>query len=172
MTDRGTYLEHDGRPAVRFVRRYPHPAQRVWAAVSEPAGLRHWFPSSVELEPRTGGRIAFHDDPNLPATAGTVLAYDPPRRLAFTWGGDELHLTVEPDGDAACTLTLLNVLEARDAAASNAAGWAVCLAELEKHLRGDTADGPHSATAEPWQEHYAAYVAAGVPSGAPIPSPS
>ena len=172
MTDRGTYLEHDGRPAVRFVRRYPHPAQRVWAAVSEPAGLRHWFPSSVELEPRTGGRIAFHDDPNLPATAGTVLAYDPPRRLAFTWGGDELHLTVEPDGDAACTLTLLNVLEARDATARNAAGWAVCLAELEKHLRGDTADGPHSATAEPWQEHYAAYVAAGVPSGAPIPSPS
>jgi uncharacterized protein YndB with AHSA1/START domain len=169
MTDRGTYVEHDGRPAVRFVRRYPHPAERVWAAVSEPAGLRHWFPSSVELEQRAGGRIAFRDDPNLPASSGTVLAYDPPRRLAFTWGGDELHLTVEPDGAAACTLTLLNVLEARDTAARNAAGWAVCLAELEKHLRGDTADGPHSDAAEPWQEHYAAYVAAGVPSGAPIP---
>ena len=40
MTDRGTYVEHDGRPAVRFVRHYPHPAERVWAAVSEPAGLR------------------------------------------------------------------------------------------------------------------------------------
>ena len=63
----------------------------------------------------------------------------------------------------------LHVLEARDAAARNAAGWTVCLAELEKHLRGDPADGPHSAAAEPWQEHYAAYVAAGVPSGAPIP---
>ena len=169
MTDRGTYVEHDGRPAVRFVRRYPHPADRVWAAVSEPAGLQHWFPSRVEIEPRAGGRIAFHDDPNLPASSGTVLAYDPPRRLAFSWGGDELHLTVEPDGAAACTLTLLNVLEARDTAARNAAGWAVCLAELEKHLRGDATDGPHGETAEPWQEHYAAYVAAGVPSGAPIP---
>jgi uncharacterized protein YndB with AHSA1/START domain len=169
MTDRGTYVEHDGRPAVRFVRHYPHPAERVWAAVSEPAGLRQWFPSRVELEPRAGGRIAFHDDPNLPASSGTVLAYDPPRQLAFTWGGDELHLTVEPDGEAACTLTLINVLEARDTAARNAAGWTVCLAELDKYVHGGAADGPRSATAEPWQEHYAAYVAAGVPSGAPIP---
>ena len=51
MTDRGTYVEHDGRPAVRFQRRYPHPAQRVWAAVSQPGGLPHWFPSRLELEP-------------------------------------------------------------------------------------------------------------------------
>ena len=165
MIDPGTYVEHDGRPAVRFTRRYPHPAERVWAAVSEPAGLRHWFPSRVELEPRVGGRIAFRDDPNLPEeTSGTVLAYEPPRQLAFTWGGDELHLTVEPDGAEACTLTLVNVLEARDTAARNAAGWTVCLGELDKHLRGD----PPSA-AEPWEELYAAYVAAGVPSGAPIP---
>jgi len=170
MTDRGTYVEHDGRPAVRFTRSYPHPAERVWAAVSEPAALAHWFPSHVELEPRTGGRIAFHGDPNLPAdSSGTVLAYDPPRRLAFTWGGDELHLTVEPAGARACTLTLLNVLEARDTAARNAAGWTVCLAELDKYLRDGAADGPHSTGAEPWAEHYAAYVAAGVPSGAPIP---
>jgi uncharacterized protein YndB with AHSA1/START domain len=170
MIDRGTYIEHEGRPAVRFVRRYPHPAERVWAAVSEPEGLLHWFPSRVELEPRAGGRIAFRGDPNLPVeTIGTVLAYAPPRRLAFTWGGDELHLTVAPQGEQACTLTLLNVLEARDTAARNAAGWAVCLAELDKYLRDGAAGGPHSATAEPWKEHYAAYVAAGVPSGAPVP---
>ncbi|MBV9920433.1 MAG: SRPBCC family protein [Pseudonocardia sp.] len=170
MTDRGTYVEHEGRAAVRFVRSYPHAAERVWAAVSEPAELRHWFPSHVELERRAGGRIAFGGDPNLPAeTGGVVLAYDPPRRLAFTWGGDELHLSVEPDGEKACTLTLLNVLAARDTAARNAAGWTVCLAELDKHLGGAAAGGPHSDTAEPWQEHYAAYVAAGVPSGAPTP---
>jgi uncharacterized protein YndB with AHSA1/START domain len=170
MTDRGTYVEHEGRPAVRFVRRYPHPAERVWAAVSEPEGLAQWFPSRVELEPRAGGRIAFRGDPNLPAeTGGTVLAYDPPRRLAFTWGGDELHLTVEPDGEQACSLTLLNVLEARDTAARNAAGWTVCLTELDTYLRDGTADGPHRVGAEPWEEHYAAYVSAGMPSGAPIP---
>ncbi len=170
MTDRGTYVEHEGRPAVRFERRYPHPAERVWAAVSESDELARWFPSQVEVEPRAGGRITFSGDPNMPPSSGTVLAYDPPRRLAFTWGGDELHLTVEPDGAAACTLTLLNVLEAPDTAARNAAGWAVCLAELDKDLSDGSADGPHSAAAEPWQEHYAAYVAAGMPAGAPVPS--
>jgi uncharacterized protein YndB with AHSA1/START domain len=169
-TDRGTYVEHEGRPAARFERHYPHPAERVWAAVSEPGELAHWFPSQVEVEARTGGRITFSGDPHMPPTSGTVLVYDPPRRLAFTWGGDELHLTVEPDGGAACTLTLVNVLEARDTAARNAAGWAVCLAELDKQLSGGPAEGPHSDTAEPWQEHYAAYVAAGMPAGAPVPS--
>jgi uncharacterized protein YndB with AHSA1/START domain len=168
--DRGTYVEYEGRPAVRFERRYAHSAERVWAAVSEPGELARWFPSHVELEPRAGGRITFSGDPNMPPSTGTVLAYDPPRRLAFTWGGDELHLIVEPDGGDACTLTLVNVLETRDTAARNAAGWAVCLAELDKHLSGDPADGPHSATAEPWQDHYAAYVAAGLPAGAPVPS--
>jgi uncharacterized protein YndB with AHSA1/START domain len=170
MTDRGTYVEHEGRPAVRFERRYSHPAERVWASVSEPGELAHWFPSHVEVEPRAGGRITFSGDPNMPPSTGTVLVYDPPRRLAFTWGGDELHFTVEPDGPAACTLTLVNVLEARDTAARNAAGWAVCLAELDKQLDGGSADGPHSDTAEPWQEHYDAYVAAGMPAGAPVPT--
>ena len=163
MTDRGTYVEHEGRPAVRFVRRYPHPAERVWAAVSEPEGLAHWFPSRVELEPRAGGRIAFRDDPNLPAeTSGTVLAYDPPRRLAFTWGGDELHLTVEPDGERACSLTLLNVLEARDTAARNAAGLdglprGAGQAPARRHRPTARTVSPRSRG----QEHYAAYVAAG-----------
>jgi uncharacterized protein YndB with AHSA1/START domain len=167
--DRGTYVELDGRPAVRFERRFPHSAERVWAAVSEPAELAHWFPSQVDVEPRAGGRITFSGDPNMPPSSGDVLAYDPPRRLAFTWGADELHLTIEPDGPDACTLTLVNVLEARDTAARNAAGWAVCLAELDKQLGGAAADGPHSGTAEPWKEHYDAYVAAGVPAGASIP---
>jgi uncharacterized protein YndB with AHSA1/START domain len=167
--DRGTYVELDGRPAVRFERRFRHPAERVWAAVSEPVELAHWFPSQVDVEPHAGGRITFSGDPNMPPSSGTVLAYDPPRRLAFTWGGDELHLTVESDGPDACTLTLVNVLEARDTAARNAAGWAVCLAELAKQVGGAAADGPHSGTAEPWKEHYDAYVAAGVPAGAPIP---
>ena len=85
MIDHGTYVEHDGRPAVRFTRRYPHSAERVWAAVSEPAGLRHWFPSRVELEPRVGGRIVFRDDPNV-FVAGDLLWYpvegDPKTRMA------------------------------------------------------------------------------------------
>jgi uncharacterized protein YndB with AHSA1/START domain len=169
MTDRGTFVDIDGRPAVRFERTYPHPPERVWAAITEPGELAHWFPSAVSLEPRVGGTVTFSGDPNAEAESGSVLAYDPPRVLAYTWGGDELHFRLDATGSGGCTLTLVNVLETRDAAARNAAGWTVCLAELDKHLSGVVADGPHSATAQPWEPLYDAYVAAGMPAGAPIP---
>ncbi len=167
--DRGTYLEHDGRPAVRFRRTYPHPIQRVWAAVTEPDELSRWFPSDVRMESRVGGTVEFSGDPNIDPTTGTILAFDPPRRLAYTWGGSELHFDLEPSGEGGCTLTLINVLEARDEAARNAAGWSVCLAELDKHVSGAVAAGPHSDTAESWTAQYDAYLADGMPSGAAIP---
>ena len=89
--------------------------------------------------------------------------------MGFTWGVDELHFELEPIDDNNCKLTLINVLEARDTAARSAAGWSVCLAELDKHISGAAADGPHSDTSEPWRPYYDAYVADGMPSGAEIP---
>lgn len=167
--DYGTFVDHDGRPAVRFQRTYQHSPSRVWSAITEPGELAHWFPSKVSMEPYTGGTIEFSEDPNIPPRSGRILAFDPPHRLAYTWGPDELHFVVEPAGAGGCVLTLVHVLDARDTAARNAAGWSVCLAELDKHIAGQLAEGPHSAGAEPWQPYYDAYVAAGMPAGAPIP---
>ncbi|WP_248965383.1 SRPBCC family protein [Sphaerisporangium perillae] len=168
--DHGTYIEHEGRPALRFERTYRRPVSRLWEAITDPGELSHWFPSKVSMQPRAGGTIEFSGDPNLGATmTGTILVYDPPRRLAYTWGTDELHFELRPDGDDGCTLTFINVLEARDTAARSAAGWTVCLAELGKHLSGLVAEGPHSDGAESWKSHYDAYLAEGMPSGAPIP---
>ena len=166
--DRGTYIEHDGRPAVRFRRRYSHPVERVWSAVSTPSELVRWFPSSVELEPAEGGTIRFSGDPYAEDMSGTVLAYEPPRRLAFTWGDDELHLILEPLPQGGTELTLINVLEARNTAARNAAGWHACLEVLDQHLAGAETDGPHGSD-DGWQPLYESYVADGLPSGAPVP---
>ncbi|OEV31101.1 hypothetical protein AN219_06955 [Streptomyces nanshensis] len=170
--DRGSYFKYEGRPAVRFQRTYPHPAERLWAAVTESGELAHWFPSAVRMDTYAGGKIEFSGDPGIEASTGTVLVYEPPRCLAYTWGGDELHFEIEPVDDTACTLTLINVLEAEDTAARNAAGWTVCLAELGKSLTGATTHGPHSESARPWRPLYEEYVAAGMPSGAPIPGDS
>ena len=172
--ERGTLVNHDGRAAVRFTREFAQPAERLWAAITSPDDLAHWFPSKVMMEPRAGGTIEFYGDPNQPEArgSGTILVYEPPVRLAYSWLASELHFTIEPTGGGGCVLTLMDVLEARDAAARNAAGWAVCLAELGKHLAGRTADGPHGATAGSWQRHYDDYVAAGMPSGAWIPGRS
>lgn len=82
---------------------------------------------------------------------------------------EELHFDLEPLGEDRCPLTVINVLSDRSAAARNGAGWNVCLAELDKWI-GGRAVGPHSETAEPCQPYYDAYIAAGTPSGAEIPS--
>jgi uncharacterized protein YndB with AHSA1/START domain len=170
MDDLGSYLEHDGRPAVRFERTFSHPVQRVWAAITEPGRLVRWFPSAVEMEPREGGAMRFSGDPYSEGSTGVVLTWDPPHRLAFSWGPDELHLTLEDAGDGRCRFVLVNVLADRTTAARNAGGWHVCLAELAKRLDGVPSRGPHSEDTEPFEPVYQAHVDAGLPSGAPIPS--
>lgn len=172
-THLGSYVTlDDGRPAVRFERVYDHPIDRVWSLVTEPAELVHWFPSpeiTIDLTP--GGTITFAGDPNMPDArfSGRIVDVDPPRRLVFTWGNEELRFDLEPLDERRTRLTLTDVLEARDAAARNAAGWDVCLSALDARAAGAPTGGPHAGPTVAWEERYEEYVAAGVPSGAPIP---
>lgn len=167
--DMGTFVKYQGRPAVRFEGSYDHPVERLWTAISDPDELPQWFPSKVALQPQVGGNIEFSGDPNMPSSSGTILEYQAPARLAFSWGGNELHFELEPAGKGGCSFTLIDVLQAENEAARNAAGWSVCLAELDKLMAGAQASGPHADT-QSWREYYDAYIAAGMPSGAPIPS--
>lgn len=170
ITNPGGYLEIGGRPAVRFERIYDHPVERVWRMVTEPAELAHWFPSpKITIDPVPGGAITFSGDPAMPeaTSSGRVIDFDPPRRLAFSWGGDELHFDLEPLDGGRTRFVLTDILEARDAAARNAAGWDVCLAALDALAEDRAADRPP--WRPPWRSTYDEYVAAGLPSGAPIP---
>ena len=112
-TDAGTYVEHAGRPAVRFERIYPHPVERVWRAITDPAELRHWFPSpEVSYEARVGGTLTLSGDPYAPeARTSTVLVWEPPHRFGFGWEQDELHFTLS-EAEGGCRLVLLDVLSA------------------------------------------------------------
>ncbi|WP_373563575.1 hypothetical protein [Streptomyces composti] len=64
---------------------------------------------------------------------------------------------------------LTDVLGAENTAARNGAGWDVCLSALDARARGERFEGAHAGPTELGRELYEAYVAAGVPSGAPIP---
>ncbi|WP_077488059.1 SRPBCC domain-containing protein [Sinomonas mesophila] len=164
----GQYAEVEGRGAVTFIRSYPVPAAEAWAAVSTAEGLEGWFPSRVRID-HDAGIVAFGGDPNLESSAERIVDWEPPRRWAFEWGGDLMEFLVE-GSDAEAELTLRNWLADTRTAARNAAGWHVCLAELARKL--GRPEGPHDGGAgsgPDWDQLYEGYVAAGLPSGAPIP---
>jgi uncharacterized protein YndB with AHSA1/START domain len=168
----GTYEEIEGRPALRFERSFKHPVERVWSAVSEPDEMHHWFPAAVMVDLRPGGAMSFEfDDPDAPTTTGEITELDPPRLLAFSWGDDLLRFELEPQGEGS-RLVFIHFLSERNEAARNAAGWDVCLSELDRHVAGEPASAPGIGVTPESRELYDAYVASGMPSGAPIPEAS
>jgi uncharacterized protein YndB with AHSA1/START domain len=166
----GTYEQIDGSPVVRFERTFPHPPHDVWDAVTDPARLQQWFPTSVEFEQlRAGEPITFRfAEDRYPAMAGAFREVTPPTRLEFTWGDDVLTFELaQRDGGAACRLAFSVILDSVDKAARDAAGWDDCLDMLDEVVSGETPQRP-SAT-DRWEGYYAEYKRRGLPATAEIP---
>lgn len=130
-----------GRPAVRVTRRYPHPIETVWRAVTTPEHLGAWFPSPVEIDLRVGGTMRFGAFAGEAAATGTVEALDPPRLLAFRWGADRLTFELTPDGDRT-SFVLTHAFDDRAGAASFATGWETCLGALRHVLAREPLPAP------------------------------
>jgi uncharacterized protein YndB with AHSA1/START domain len=148
----------DGRNVLRIERRFAHPMEKVWRALTDPVHLAHWFPSPVEeIDLRPGGKIRFGGThPELPVGTGEITEFDPPRLLAFTWYDDPLRWELRPDGPG-CVFVLTHTFADRPMAGSFAAGWESCLSALESALGGNPTElkpapdgyaGRHDAYAE------------------------
>jgi len=135
------------RWSVRLSRRYPHPVEKVWRAISEPARLAVWFPSTVEIEPRVGAEVRFGSPmEGRPALSGVVTDCDPPRLLAFTWDTDHLRFELTPIADGT-ELVLLHTFDDRAGAASFGSGWDTCFGSLRAGLAGEPLPDPDPAVA-------------------------
>ena len=171
-TDNGTYLEVEDRPAVRFERTYPHPIERVWEAISDPAEMKHWFPSpNVEHDARAGGSITLSGDPYAPDAKTTrLLVWEPPHRFSFEWESDELHFTLS-EVDGGCRLELVNLLSTRGAGARNSAGWEICLGHLDRVVDGTWEPSPTDGGMEEFLPILEKYKSLGVPDDGWLPDP-
>ena len=148
MTNQGTLIHIDGQPALRFERRYAHPMERVWRAISDPAEMASWFPSNVEGERAVGADLTFVDEAQRAAAReageptrdegpmfhGRVVAYDPPKVFSFTWGSELLRFELLPDGRRDTVLVFTQVLSHQSVAARNGSGWHMCLGNLDALL--------------------------------------
>jgi uncharacterized protein YndB with AHSA1/START domain len=139
----GKLIEAEGgRVGVRFERRLAHPPERVWRAVTEADELAKWFPARPEIsgERRVGAELTFTYPGNEePPESGGIVELDEPRLFAFTWrsAGQEPQLVrfeLEPDGDG--TQLIFTHELPRPDSAKVAAGWQLCLDDLEAALDG------------------------------------
>lgn len=136
---RGELIREGQRPGLRFVRRYPHPTERVWRALTESEQLRHWLPCDIVGDRAAGAAItlpfwsghAEKYDIDEPVLTGRIEFWDPPHVFGWTWGGDLLVFELTADG-AGTRLVFTTWPEDPDLAgiASSAGGYHLCLAEL------------------------------------------
>jgi uncharacterized protein YndB with AHSA1/START domain len=130
----GTLTRHGDLWTLSFVRRLSHPPDVVWRAVTEPEHLAVWFPQQIVGDRRAGASLRFVSSTG-DGFDGTVLVYEPPSVMEFTWGTDRLRIGLEPDGSGT-VLTLTDTFDDLGKAARDAAGWHECLDRLVNEVDG------------------------------------
>ncbi len=125
---------------LRFSRRFEHPAEKVWRAITEPQHLAAWFPTTIDGERKVGATLTFVLPPEIkiPPFQGRMLVWDPEKVIEFEWGQDIIRMELQPDGNGT-RFSLYDALDEHGKAARDAAGWHQCLEKLENHLGNDLA---------------------------------
>ena len=129
------------RYTLLFERPLRHTPEKVWRVLTERQLMRQWFPCDVEGDWKVGEELRFTflhgegkglSDEEL---RGEVLTVDPPHHLEFRWGNHlyDCKLTAEGDG---CRLVFSDSFEDASQGARNAAGWELCLQNLDLLLEG------------------------------------
>jgi uncharacterized protein YndB with AHSA1/START domain len=141
-----------GKPSLTLKRRLAAPAEKVYAAWTDPAQLVRWFgpsntvPDSVraELDVRVGGRFRASfktDDGEHHEVGGTYREVVPNEKLVFSWAWHTtpereslVTVLIKSEGEGAMlTLTHEQFFDemARD---GHKQGWAGTLEKLDRYL--------------------------------------
>jgi len=171
----GTVEKIDGRYVLRFERRFQHPVERVWDALTRPERIPEWWgEGEVELELVEGGKydVRTTGPPELVeaviAEAGedgltqhnTVLRVDPPVLFEHTFGDPDSIARWELQRDAdGCRLTLTHTeppsFDITSDGPRDLAGWHTVLDRFAAVIDGK----PVPWQKEDWEVHRDRYAA-------------
>lgn len=155
-TDYGELERVGDRCVLRYTRRFEHPREKVWRALTEPDHMASWFPDEMHGERVAGASLHFVDRSGASVEFdGEMLAFDPPSVMELRWGDDVLRFELHDDG-AGTVLVFTDTLAELGKAARDGAGWHVCLAALTRAVDGTRAPASHD---DDWHEVHEQYVA-------------
>jgi uncharacterized protein YndB with AHSA1/START domain len=99
FVDRNTFV---------YERRYAHPIERVWEAVSTAEHLDVWMLPISKVERRLGGAASFtwgSTDESGPADTATVRVWEPPTAVEYAFSDESwMRFDLAGDGDGATVL--------------------------------------------------------------------
>jgi uncharacterized protein YndB with AHSA1/START domain len=172
MKNNDQFAQFPNRGEVRLVRTLPGPIERVWAYLTDPEKRARWF-AGGPMEPRAGGKLElffrhanitpnetppddhkqFHDPGEK--MAGTVLRWEPPRVLSYTFSDDsDVTFELTPQGkDVVMVLTHRSRGEDLPYLSGFASGWHTHCAILVALLE-DTPQPPFWATHQRLKAEY------------------
>jgi len=136
---------------VRLQRLLPGPIERIWAYLADGELRRQWL-AAGDMQPAAGTPFTLtwrneelSDPPGrTPDGFGkehsldsTLLEYDPPQRLAFTWGGGDVAFVLEPRGEQVLLTLTHRGISDRNNLLMIGAGWHQHLDTLVARANGD-----------------------------------
>jgi uncharacterized protein YndB with AHSA1/START domain len=129
------------KPEFVYVTYIETTAEKLWRALTDGDFTeRYWFGHRVESDWKVGSSYRFANQ-GKPTIEGTVLASDPPRRLAYTWKGcnDEdisrVTFDLEPRGKVIkLTVTHDELGEDGKTLRDISGGWPLVFASLKSIL--------------------------------------
>lgn len=150
------YGEIIGPGTLRIERLLPGPIERAWAFLTESEKRGKWL-ASGPMELRVGGSVELnflHSSltPVVEPTperfkeieegcgfTGEILQVEPPRLLAFTWGGgSEVTFELAPRDEKVLLTITHRKLDDPEERVDVAAGWHTHLGILEDHVAGQS----------------------------------
>lgn len=176
MSEHGVVLDPT---SLRFTRTLAASVETVWAFLTESDKRGRWL-ATGDMELREGGGVTLrfvHADlssvkeptpePYKPyengvTTHGVITRCEPPRLLAFTWGGSqgvpsEVTFELTPQGEGTLLVLTHRKLNSRNDMVDVAGGWHTHLGVLSARIEGRE-PGPFWSAHRGWEADYQARI--------------